>query len=87
VPELAAWVCHPGGPKVMDALQAVCGLPDDALERSRRSLARVGNLSSASVLDVLRETLAAPPPAPCHGLMTAMGPGFGAELVLLRWPR
>jgi alkylresorcinol/alkylpyrone synthase len=51
------------------------------------SLARVGNLSSASVLHVLADTLAARPPRPgSYGLMLAMGPGFCSELVLLRVP-
>ena len=46
----------------------------------------VGNLSSASVLHVLRDTLAErrPPPG-TPGLLLAMGPGFCSELVLLRW--
>jgi alkylresorcinol/alkylpyrone synthase len=46
----------------------------------------VGNLSSASVLHVLSDTLAeTPPPAGAHGVLLAMGPGFCSELVLLRW--
>jgi alkylresorcinol/alkylpyrone synthase len=46
----------------------------------------VGNLSSSSVLHVLRDTLAErrPPPG-TPGLLLAMGPGFCCELVLLRW--
>ncbi len=47
---------HPGGPKVLEAINAALGLDDDALELSWRSLAEVGNLSSASVLHVLRDT-------------------------------
>ena len=50
-----------------------------------RSLAEVGNLSSSSVLHVLRDTRAARPPAGTPGLLMAMGPGFSSELVLLRW--
>jgi alkylresorcinol/alkylpyrone synthase len=62
------------------------GLPPGALDRTWRSLAEVGNLSSASVLHVLAGTLAEPaPPSGSHGLLLAMGPGFCAELVLLRW--
>ena len=48
--------------------------------------ARVGNLSSASVLHVLADTLDGPVPDPgATGMLLAMGPGFCAELVLLRW--
>jgi alkylresorcinol/alkylpyrone synthase len=61
-------------------------LPARALELTWRSLAEVGNLSSASVLHVLRDTLALRPPPPgTPGLLLAIGPGFSTELVLLRW--
>lgn len=83
--EIGTWVCHPGGPKVIEAVERALALPPDALDHTRRSLAAVGNLSSASVLDVLRRTAAAPPPPGTYGLLTAMGPGFASELVLLRW--
>jgi predicted naringenin-chalcone synthase len=67
---------------VTDAL----ALPDDALTPSRRSLAAVGNLSSASVLHILQGFTEAHRPAPgTWGLVLAMGPGFCTELVLLRW--
>ncbi|MER7395317.1 type III polyketide synthase [Streptomyces sp. NPDC000151] len=82
---ITSWICHPGGPKVIQAVERAFGLPPDALAHTRDSLARRGNLSSASVLDVLRSTMAAPPPAGSWGLLTAMGPGFASELVLLRW--
>jgi alkylresorcinol/alkylpyrone synthase len=85
VTDIATWVCHPGGPKVIDAVESAFDLPPHALARTRASLARVGNLSSVSVLDVLRDTLSAPPPDGTPGLMIAMGPGFCSELVLLRW--
>ncbi|WP_422746478.1 type III polyketide synthase [Mycobacterium sp. WMMD1722] len=85
VGDIGTWVSHPGGPKVIEAITATLGLPDDALELTWRSLAEVGNLSSASVLHVLRDTIAKHPPADTPGLMMAMGPGFCSELVLLRW--
>lgn len=85
VADIGGWVSHPGGPKVIEAIVATLGLPDDALELTWRSLAEVGNLSSASVLHVLRDTIAKRPPAGSPGLMMAMGPGFCSELVLLRW--
>jgi alkylresorcinol/alkylpyrone synthase len=86
VEQIGSWVCHPGGPKVIDAVQHSLGLPDSALELTRRSLAEVGNMSSASVLHVLQQTIddARPPPG-TPGLMIGLGPGVSAELVLFQW--
>jgi alkylresorcinol/alkylpyrone synthase len=83
--DVGAWVTHPGGPKVIDAITEGLALPPQALELTWRSLGEIGNLSSASVLHVLRDTIAKPPPSESPGLMIAMGPGFCSELVLLRW--
>ena len=81
------FVSHPGGPKVLEAVQAALGLDRSALEVTWKSLAAVGNLSSASVLHVLADTLRDRPPRPgSFGLMLAMGPGFCSELVLLQAP-
>ena len=84
--DIASWVCHPGGPKVLQAMEESLELQPDALEVTWRSLREVGNLSSTSVLLVLQETLADHrPPVGSYGMITAMGPGFCSELVLLRW--
>lgn len=84
--DISAWVCHPGGPKVLEAVQEALGVGEDALALSWRSLRALGNLSSASVLLVLEDTLGERPPPPgARGLLLAMGPGFCAELVLLAW--
>ena len=85
VSDIEAWVSHPGGPKVIEAITATLGLADDALELTWRSLAEVGNLSSSSVLHVLRDTRAKKPTPGSPGLLMAMGPGFCSELVLLQW--
>ncbi len=83
--DIAWWVCHPGGPKVIDALRDALGLAEHDVALTRASLARIGNLSSASVLHVLEDTLRdRPPPPGSPGLLMAMGPGFCSELVLLR---
>ncbi len=83
--DIGWWVCHPGGPKVIEALQSALEVPREALQLTWESLARVGNLSSASVLHVLEDTLRQRPPTPgTHGVLLAMGPGFCSELVLLR---
>ncbi|MBA3798775.1 MAG: type III polyketide synthase [Geodermatophilaceae bacterium] len=86
ITDIRRWIAHPGGPKVLSALQRSLALSDDALRHAWDSLASVGNLSSASVLHVLAATLDDPPPvAGAAGVLMAMGPGFCAELVLLRW--
>jgi alkylresorcinol/alkylpyrone synthase len=83
---IASWVCHPGGPKVLEAMEEALELPPEALAVTWKSLREVGNLSSTSVLLVLGDTLASrrPPPG-SWGMLLAMGPGFCSELVLLRW--
>ncbi|WP_423202404.1 type III polyketide synthase [Mycobacterium decipiens] len=83
--DVTTWICHPGGPRVIDAVENVLDLPEHALDHTRNSLRDNGNLSSVSVLDVLRATMADPPPPGSIGLMIAMGPAFCSELVLLRW--
>jgi len=84
--DIASYVCHPGGPKVLMAFEESLGIDRSALQVTWDSLQRVGNLSSSSVLMVLRETMADHrPPKGSYGLMLAMGPAFCSEVVLLRW--
>ncbi|WP_156688861.1 type III polyketide synthase [Mycobacterium sp. Marseille-P9652] len=83
--DIGAWVSHPGSPKEINAISNTLDLPPDALDLTWRSLGEIGNLSSASVLHILRDTIAKRPPSGSPGLMLAMGPGFSSELVLLRW--
>lgn len=85
VPDITAWVSHPGGPRVLDAVSATLDLPPGALDLTWQSLDAVGNLSSSSVLQVLGATIAAKPLAGTPGVLLAMGPGFCSELVLLEW--
>jgi alkylresorcinol/alkylpyrone synthase len=84
--DIKNWVIHTGGPKVLDATEAALRLPKGALDISRECLRRTGNLSSASVLFVLEETMKNRRPEPgTWGILAAMGPGFCSELVLLKW--
>lgn len=86
IDDVVTWISHPGGPKVLEALTETLRLPTDALALTWRSLRSVGNLSSASVLHVLRDTISErTPPPDSPGLLLALGPGFCSELVLLRW--
>lgn len=87
--DIGAWVAHPGGPRVLEAMQSALDLHEGQLDVTWRSLASIGNLSSASVLHVLRDTLegrgVSRPEEGTPGMVMAMGPGFCAELVLVQW--
>ena len=84
--DIRHWVVHTGGPKVLEAFAEALELPAEALARSWNSLRQVGNLSSASVLFVLREFVQMTDVKPGeYGVLLAMGPGFCSELVLLKW--
>ena len=84
--EVIHWIAHPGGPKVLLAMQSALGVSREALQVTWDSLQDVGNLSSASVLHVLRDTLRLHPKGTGQpAVLLAMGPGFCAELVLLEW--
>lgn len=86
VSDVARWISHPGGPKVIEAIQEVLGVDRHALALTWDSLRNIGNLSSASVLHVLRDTLDQRPADPGDwGVVMAMGPGFCSELVLVQW--
>lgn len=84
--QVEGWIVHPGGPAVMSAVIEGLSISPHELERTRRSLAEVGNLSSASVLFLLDEFRRHVRPARySYAVMIAMGPGFSAEAVLLQW--
>jgi alkylresorcinol/alkylpyrone synthase len=84
--DIGAWIMHTGGPKVLEATAHALELPKAALEASWQSLAKVGNLSSVSVLLVLEDFMMHRRPAPGNlSILAAMGPGFCSELVLLEW--
>ena len=84
--DVASWIIHTGGPKVLEAVARALELSADALELSWESLREVGNLSSASVLTVLEKVLATRREASgSYSVLAAMGPGFCSELVLLKW--
>lgn len=84
--DVATWVCHPGGPKVLEAVARGLGLDEHAVRHAWDSLGEHGNLSSTSVLLVLAATLAEAPAEP-GGLaaLVAMGPAFCSEVVLAEW--
>lgn len=84
--EVKHHLCHPGGPKVLQAMQETLKLDESALHLSWETLRTVGNLSSTSVLLILEETCRQRnPQAGELGVLMAMGPGFCSEWLLLQW--
>lgn len=76
---------HAGGPAILNAVQKGLGLTDAQLAHSWASLAAVGNLGGASVLDVLRRTHDTPPADGDRGVMLAYGPGFATTALTGAW--
>lgn len=79
------YIAHPGGPKVLSAYEEALSLKETALSSARSVLRAYGNMSSATVLFVLERELREKPGKGAYGLITALGPGFSLELLLIRW--
>jgi alpha-pyrone synthase len=79
--DIDLWAIHPGGRSVLDAVEAAFALPPKALQASREVLRRFGNMSSATVLFVLKALMDDPTPG-TRGCAMAFGPGLTAETML-----
>lgn len=79
--DIETFVAHPGGAKVLDALEEVFELPHGGLADSRATLRMFGNMSAATVLFVLRRVLDRQPQG--RSLLSSLGPGFTAGFLLL----
>jgi alkylresorcinol/alkylpyrone synthase len=83
--DLVHFITHPGGARVVDAYREALRLADEDLRQTEDVLRQHGNMSSVSVLVVLEQWLAAGGMATAgHGLLSAFGPGFSAELLLFK---
>jgi alkylresorcinol/alkylpyrone synthase len=78
------FVCHPGGAKVLDALEAAFGLAPGGLDIPRRILREYGNMSAVTVLFVLEAALAAGRTG--RFLLSSLGPGFTAAYMIIDNP-
>ena len=80
-PREVRWVVHPGGPRILDAVERVLALGSGALDSSRAALAEAGNRSSGTILAILAKEVA----SAWQGqvAMMAFGPGLTAEAMLL----
>lgn len=79
--DVDSFVCHPGGVKVLDALEEIYGLEPGGLSHSRSVLRDYGNMSAATVMFVLERALAEP--GRRRHLLTSLGPGFTAGFLIL----
>jgi alkylresorcinol/alkylpyrone synthase len=79
--EVGRFVCHPGGAKVVPAIEEALQLPLGSLDIERETLRDYGNMSAPTVLFILKEALARGVDGPV--VMSAMGPGFTAQFIAL----
>jgi len=77
------WAIHPGGRSILDRVQSALGLSDEQLVASRAVLREFGNMSSATVLFVLRRILHAGAERPERVAALAFGPGLTVESALM----
>ncbi|HEY2387089.1 MAG TPA: 3-oxoacyl-[acyl-carrier-protein] synthase III C-terminal domain-containing protein [Candidatus Binatia bacterium] len=83
--DIRFWICHQGGPKILDAVASSLDLRDREIQASWDVWEQHGNLSSASVFFVMKRMAEIAPPAPGDlGVMLAFGPGVSCEMVLLQ---
>jgi alkylresorcinol/alkylpyrone synthase len=82
IADIDRFVCHPGGARVIDALETALALHQGTLDHEREVIAEYGNMSAPTVLFVLERARNAGLPA--RSLLTALGPGFTASCVSLR---
>jgi alkylresorcinol/alkylpyrone synthase len=84
------WGVHPGGPRILSAVQNALKLDDADLQTSHSVLEQFGNMSSPTVLFIFKDFLtlhaqhAVDSSEPKHCLLLAFGPGLVAEVALLR---
>lgn len=83
--DITHFVAHPGGKKVLTAYEEALGFDSTMTTISRDVLRNHGNMSSPTVLYVLKQFMASKPEAGEYGIMAALGPGFCGELLLLQW--
>ena len=83
VDDVDRWIIHPGGPKIIDAMQAGLGLADAATQPTRDILSQMGNISSAAVVVGLARAIDQRRTGETW-LMIGLGPGLSAELVLMK---
>jgi alkylresorcinol/alkylpyrone synthase len=80
--DVGRFICHPGGAKVINAIEAALALDQGTLGHERDVIAEYGNMSAPTVLFILER--ARKQGLPARSLLTALGPGFTASCISLR---
>jgi alkylresorcinol/alkylpyrone synthase len=84
--DLECWAFHPGGKRILVAIEEALGLDRTCTQPSWDVLREYGNQSSVAVLFVLERWMKQHRPrSGAYGLLGALGPGLSTELCLLRW--
>jgi len=78
--DIKSWAIHPGGPKILDAASTSIGLKGEETWASREILDQYGNMSSATVIFILKKLMAKKSPLPCVSI--GFGPGLNVEVAL-----
>ena len=79
------FIAHPGGKKVLEAYKDSLSMNAEKIQTSFDVLKEYGNMSSSTVLYVLKRFMESNCKKGDYGLATALGPGFSSELLLLQW--
>ena len=80
------WIVHPGGTAVLECVAETLGLPSEALRFSYNIFREYGNMSSPSVMFVLKRVLERGDPRPGQrGLLLSFGAGFTAFAALVEF--
>jgi predicted naringenin-chalcone synthase len=80
--EVASWAIHPGGPKILEAVESALALPPDATAIARGVFSEFGNMSSPTVLYIIDRLRRSGASRPCVAI--GFGPGLTAEAALFR---
>ncbi len=80
IEDIKSWALHPGGPRILTAIEDALALPTQSSEISREILSKHGNMSSATLLFILKKMAETDSPRPCVAL--GFGPGLAAEAAL-----
>ncbi|QDU01887.1 Alpha-pyrone synthesis polyketide synthase-like Pks18 [Gimesia chilikensis] len=81
IEDVGSWAIHPGGPRILSAVAETVGFEESLLSPSREVLARYGNMSSPTVLFILKKLQAEQARLPC--VMLGFGPGLTIEAALI----